>query len=182
MNNSKCYPILNFAKTSPQNLCSEPKNEKNIARYQHICSYLTSLLNNLAGVQQSPKFHPEGDALYHSLQVFQCALRDTDNPILCAAALLHDVGKGIDYPDHANVGADELSGIVDSYICWLVRHHLDLLTSPQKTKVRLKGTSKLNDLECLRKWDLQGRKSDVEVMEIAQAFEILKPHFYVIFS
>ena len=31
------------------------------------------LLEPLEGVKQSPKYHPEGDALYHSLQVFEVA-------------------------------------------------------------------------------------------------------------
>ncbi|MEE9304579.1 MAG: hypothetical protein V3U84_12455 [Thiotrichaceae bacterium] len=37
-------------------------------------------------VQQDSRFHPEGDALFHSLQVFQIALQQSDNPNLLAAA------------------------------------------------------------------------------------------------
>src|SRR5690606_19665511 len=33
-----------------------------------------TLLLPLENVNQNPKFHPEGDALYHSLQVYQLAL------------------------------------------------------------------------------------------------------------
>ena len=55
------------------------------------------LLQPLEGVKQSPKYHPEGDALYHSLQVFELARdeRPYDEEFLLAA-LLHDVGKAID--------------------------------------------------------------------------------------
>ena len=55
-------------------------------------------------MKQSPKYHPEGDVLYHSLQVFELArdARPYDEEFLLAA-LLHDVGKGIDPADH--VGA-----------------------------------------------------------------------------
>ncbi len=55
----------------------------------------TSLLLPLENVKQHPKYHPEGDVLYHSLQVFDHA-RDQlpyDEEFLLAA-LLHDVGKG----------------------------------------------------------------------------------------
>ena len=146
-------------------------------RFKYLQPYLISLLENLAYVQQSAKYHPEGGALFHSLQVFECALQCSDKPILWAAALLHNVGKTIDYPNHAHVGAEELEGLVDPYICWLIRHHLDLLTSSKKTRSRLKGSAKLQDLESLRKWDLQGRRAGVEVMDVQQAIEILNPHF-----
>jgi hypothetical protein len=45
--------------------------------------------------------HPEGDALYHSLQVFELARCEAPwDRDLAAAALLHDVGKAIDRRDH----------------------------------------------------------------------------------
>src|SRR5262249_61341053 len=50
----------------------------------------------LESVKQNPKDHPEGDALYHSLQAFQLARerRPYDEGFLLAA-LLHDVGKAL---------------------------------------------------------------------------------------
>ena len=47
------------------------------------------LLQPLEGVKQSPKYHPEGDALYHSLQVFELAReeRPYDEEFLLAALL-----------------------------------------------------------------------------------------------
>ena len=55
----------------------------------------------LESVKQNPRYHPEGDALYHSLQVFELARaeRPYDEEFLLAA-LLHDVGKAIDPADH----------------------------------------------------------------------------------
>ncbi|HVU64768.1 MAG TPA: hypothetical protein VHC70_12385, partial [Phycisphaerales bacterium] len=54
------------------------------------------LLQPLESVKQNPKYHPEGDALYHSLQVFQLAVaaKPWDEEFL-SAALLHDVGKAL---------------------------------------------------------------------------------------
>src|SRR3954471_20233306 len=63
------------------------------------------LLEPLADVKQSAKFHPEGDALYHSLQVFELARHAQGYDEECLlAALLHDVGKAIDPSDHVAAG------------------------------------------------------------------------------
>ena len=96
--------------------------------------HLLWLLTALDGVMQDPKHHPEGDALYHSLQVFQCALEETRDGVMLAAALMHDIGKAIDPPMHAEVGADDLEGLLSPQIVWLVRHHMDLLTNPRRTR------------------------------------------------
>ena len=50
-----------------------------------------SLLLPLENVKQDPRYHPEGDALYHSLQVFQLAREALpyDEEFL-TAALLHE--------------------------------------------------------------------------------------------
>ncbi len=54
----------------------------------------TALLLPLENVKQHAKYHPEGDVLYHSLQVFDLAYdaQPYDEEFLLAA-LLHDVGK-----------------------------------------------------------------------------------------
>ena len=118
---------------------------------------LLPLLLALDGIRQDPAYHPEGDALYHSLQVFQLARAATDDRALWAAALLHDVGKAIDSASHDEVGADLLSDIVSPRIVWLVRHHLDLLKQPRQTKRRYRGTPALAELQQLRRWDVGGR-------------------------
>ena len=63
------------------------------------------LLLPLENVKEDPRYHPEGDALYHSLQVFELARRELpyDEEFLLAA-LLHDVGKAIDRRDHVDRG------------------------------------------------------------------------------
>ena len=139
----------------------------------HIQSYLLSLLNELQDVEQNPQFHPEGDALYHSIQVYQCAKLETNDPELLAAALLHDVGKSIDYPKHDHAGAEAIEGLLSPRIAWLIRHHLDLLVTPQKTRRALAGTNQLADLEKLRRWDIAGREQDAHVMSAQQAIDEL---------
>jgi predicted HD phosphohydrolase len=134
---------------------------------------LFSLLSSLNGVRQSPRYHPEGDALFHSLQVFALAQRETTDPVLWAAALFHDVGKAVDGPTHDEVGADLLEGLVSARTVWLVRHHLDLLKEPRATRRRYRGTRALGDLEKLRRWDLGGRDPNARVITIDGAFDRL---------
>lgn len=134
---------------------------------------LVSLLEALDGIQQSPKYHPEGDALYHSLQVFELATRATDDRVLWAAALFHDVGKAIDGPLHDEIGADLLEGLLPDRAVWLVRHHLDLLRDPRRTRRRWLGTPELLDLERLRKWDLGGRNPNARVMSLDSSLALL---------
>jgi len=93
-----------------------------------------------------------------------------------AAALLHDVGKAIDYPNHAFVGARALKGIIHADICWLIEHHLDLLIHPRKTRQRYSGHVALDRLEKLRRWDLAGRNVSVEVLAPEGCLDILEPY------
>ena len=134
---------------------------------------LFSLLSSLNGIRQSPRYHPEGDALFHSLQVFELARRESEDPVLWAAALFHDVGKAVDGPLHDEVGADLLDGLLCPRAVWLVRHHLDLLKDPRTTRRRHRGTDALRDLEKLRRWDLGGRDPSARVVSIDCAFDQL---------
>ena len=71
------------------------------------------LLLPLESVKEDAAYHPEGDALYHSLQVFDLARDEMpyDEEFLLAA-LLHDVGKGIDRRDHTTAGLEALEGLI----------------------------------------------------------------------
>lgn len=129
---------------------------------------LVTLLEALDGVEQNPRFHPEGDALFHSLQVYQHAARDDAEPDLLAAALFHDVGKAISGPDHDAVGARLLIGLPER-TRWCVAHHLDLLRAPRRTKRRWNRTPELTDLQRLRRWDLAGRQPTARVCSVEQA-------------
>jgi len=139
----------------------------------HTYTELLTLLLDLDGIPQDPRYHPEGDALYHSLQVYQHARRATDDRQLLAAALLHDVGKALDEGDHALSGACVLDGLVPDRVLWLVEHHLDLLREPRRTRAILLGTPELSDLEQLRSWDLAGRDPNAFVLSPQEALNEL---------
>ncbi len=138
---------------------------------------LLELLTDLRGVQQDPAYHPERDALYHSLQSFDLARRETDDRQLWAAALLHDVGKAYGGRDHDRVGArllhDLLAERLAPRVIWLVEHHLDLLRHPRRARRRYRGSQRLRDLELLRRWDLGGRDPHARVLSPRAAVELL---------
>lgn len=79
------------------------------------------LLLPLADVDQPRHIHPEGDVLYHSLQVFELvrAEQPWDEELLLAA-LLHDVGKGIDPVEHTASGLAALDGCITARTAWFI--------------------------------------------------------------
>ena len=120
-------------------------------------------LEPLESVKQNPRYHPEGDALFHSLQVFQLAreARPFDEEFLLAA-LLHDVGKAIEPKDHVVAGVEALRGSVTDRTLWLIEHHMDLLAGrdrPLNPRVKrdLETSEFYEDLKLLRALDDAGR-------------------------
>ena len=133
------------------------------------------LLEPLEGVKQNRAHHPEGDALYHSLQVFELARlqRPWDEEFLLAA-LLHDVGKAIDPADHVAAGLAALEGSVSPRTEFLVAHHMDALayadgTLGHRARERLRQSNDFDDLMLLRELDTAGRRRGVIVCSIAEA-------------
>lgn len=135
------------------------------------------LLAALDGVPQDPRYHPEGDALFHSLQVYALARQESADPTLWAAALLHDVGKSVAGPTHDREGAALLAGLYSTRIVWLVEHHLDLLRAPAVTRRRTRDKALLADLERLRRWDLRGRDPRASTPGVQEALASLVPYF-----
>lgn len=133
----------------------------------HLKNYLIDLLSDLEYIEETSHYHPEENVLVHSLQVFELAHHATNDPELWTAALFHDIGKAIDHKQHAEIGADLLKNLLSPRIVWLVKHHLDLLIHPKKTRHLLQNKPQLLDLEQLRRWDLQGRKPNKAVVSIA---------------
>ncbi len=139
-------------------------------------AHLLDLLTSLHGVRQSKRHHPEGDALFHSLQVFEAALADTSDGELLAAALLHDIGKAISAPEHAHIGAQLLKPHLSDRVVWLVAHHMDLLHHPRRTRRKLRRDPRLRELEALRRWDLAGRDPYARTMLPSDAIDLMMDH------
>jgi hypothetical protein len=137
-------------------------------------------LEPLESVKQNPRYHPEGDALYHSLQVFQLAreARPYDEEFLLAA-LLHDIGKAIDPQDHVAAGVDALRGAVTPRTLWLIEHHMDLLGVRDRSlgprlKRELESSEYFEDLKLLRDVDDAGRVPGQPVESLDEVLDYLK--------
>ena len=115
----------------------------------------------LEAIKQDPRPHPEGDALYHSLQVFELArdARPYDEEFLLAA-LLHDVGKAIDPRDPIPAGVESLRGAVTDRTLALIGDRPD----PDHRE----------DLALLREIDLAGRIPGADVGTVDSALEYIR--------
>jgi hypothetical protein len=139
-----------------------------------------TLLAPLEGVKQSAKWHPEGDALYHSLQVFELARleRPWDEEFLLAA-LLHDVGKAIDPSDHVVAALLALDGTITGRTEFLIAHHMDAHayhdgTLGARARARLQQHEDFEDLMLLRECDRNGRVSGAPVPEVKEVLDYLR--------
>lgn len=139
-----------------------------------------ALMLPLENVKQHPKYHPEGDVLYHSLQVFDLAREAIfyDEEFLLAA-LLHDVGKGIDPENHVMAGLEALEGLISERTAWLIAHHMDAHRIWEKTlgarmHRRLRSHTSYEELILLGECDRAGRVAGVETTSLEEAIEYLR--------
>lgn len=140
----------------------------------------TALLLPLENVKQHPKYHPEGDVLYHSLQVFDlaCDQLPYDEEFLLAA-LLHDVGKGIDPADHVGSGLEALEGFITPRTSWLIEHHMDAHriidgSIGARAHRRLRENESYDELVTLCKCDRGGRVPGAQAPELEEAIEYIR--------
>jgi hypothetical protein len=138
------------------------------------------LMLPLENVKQSPIHHPEGDVLYHSLQVYDLALdqRPYDEEFLLAA-LLHDVGKGIDPSDHVGSGLEALQGFITERTAWLIANHMlahqihDRSIGHRQHK-QLMGNESYSELLLLGECDRAGRACGVPTTDLEEALSYLR--------
>jgi hypothetical protein len=138
------------------------------------------LLLPLEHVMQPLEEHPEGDALYHSLQVFELARQALpyDEEFLLAA-LLHDVGKAIDRREHVAAGLHALDGAVTPRTAWLIEHHVEALalragTLGARVRRRLEQSESYDELALLAECDRRGRSVGMRVPDVQEALEYLR--------
>jgi HD domain-containing protein len=138
------------------------------------------LLLPLAKIEQDHKYHPEGDVLYHSLQVFSLASNELSyDEEFRLAALLHDVGKGIDPYDHISAGLRALGDSISERTAWLIENHSlarGFLVGRigVRARRRLQHSESYDELILLAKCDLAGRVPGAKVPEVDEALAQLR--------
>jgi hypothetical protein len=139
-----------------------------------------SLLLPLETVRQSREFHPEGDALYHSLQVFELARNELpyDEEFLLAA-LLHDIGKAIDPHNHIAAGLEALEDMITPRTAWFIEHHMEGHalhdgTIGARARRRLEESPDYEELVTLSRCDRAGRVRGAQVPEVEEALEYVR--------
>jgi HD domain len=138
------------------------------------------LLLPLEQVKLNPEYHPEGDCLNHTLQVFDLARHELpyDEEFLLAA-LLHDIGKAIDRKNHIAAGLAALDGNITPRTAWFIEHHTEanLLARGElgaRAKRRLEAHEDFHQLELFSKCDRGGRLKNVQVSDVDEAIEYLR--------
>lgn len=166
---ARAYPELNIDQAVEE-------AEQQVDRFQ----VYQSLLLPLENVEQSRKYHPEGDALYHSLQVFDLARDELpyDEEFLLAA-LLHDVGKAIDPREHVRAALEALDGFITPRTAWLIEHHMDGQAALDRTlgaraHRRLRQSADYDELLLLARCDRDGRQPGVEAPELEEALDYIR--------
>src|SRR3954464_2400589 len=133
------------------------------------------LLLPLENVKGGAKYHPEGDVLYHSLQVFELMKDARPYDVeLMQAALLHDVGKGLDPANHVEAALEALEGLITERTEFFIAHHMDahLLRQgklPTKLRRELEASPDYEDLMVLEECDSKGRVSGAVVGTVDEA-------------
>jgi len=138
------------------------------------------LLLPLENVKQAAKYHPEGDVLYHLLQVFELAReeRPYDEEFLLAA-LLHDIGKGLDPAQHVEAALSALDGLITERTRFFIEHHMDAHDYQAgklgfRMRRELESSPDFEDLLLLRRLDDAGRVPGAVVGTVDEALDYLK--------
>lgn len=150
-----------------------PDWEQRYARY-------AELLRPLADVGQDAQRHPEGDVLYHTLQVFElaCDAVAYDEEFL-TAALLHEVGKAIDRRNHVSAGLAALEGLITLRTAWFLENlpaaqELASGTLGARARRRLEASEDFEELTLLAECDRKGRVRGVRVRDLEDAIDHLQ--------
>lgn len=149
--------------------CEEPESEQWGIMFR-------PLLESLASFQWDYEIHPEADALYHSLQVYQLGreVHPYDEEFLWAC-LLHDVGYVVDPRLPCEAALRILQGRVTQRIEFLIGNldHAHAYLQGTQLPKWLRREESVDELIDLARCDRDGRISGVSVPTLEEAIQEL---------
>lgn len=145
--------------------------------------YPLNMLHKLKQVEQSKKYHPEGNVWNHTMMVIDEAAKvrenSNDSKVFMWAALLHDIGKPdttkirkgrITSYDHDTVGAELSKKFLEYYtedrsfiekVSLMVKYHMHMLYIlkglPYGNPIQMVKETDIHDLALLCRCDRLGR-------------------------
>jgi hypothetical protein len=138
---------------------------------------LADLLDGLERVTLTGE-HPEGDAQYHALQLFDLVAREKPwDEELLTAALFHDVGRLSTGRDHLQQTLDLLKDVVTQRTLTLIVALNALDIDPQLSESGLATYVESDDIEdalLLARCDRRARQRGVAVSSIDEAIDTLR--------
>jgi hypothetical protein len=138
---------------------------------------LQMLLSSLDKVRLDPDSHPEGDLLYHSLQVYELMLaeRPYDEELLLAA-LIHDVGYGLDRRRPLEAAWNAIGALVTDRTWFFIENRAEAQEYVRSGKIRgaLKKSEDFDDLVLLAQCDLKGRQRGAQVSTVEESLEYIE--------
>ena len=138
---------------------------------------LEMLLNGLEAIRLDPNLHPEGDLLYHSLQVYELGLaeRPYDEEFLLAC-LLHDIGVGLDRRHPLEAAWQAIGQLVTPRTWFFIENRAEAVEYVTSGRIRgaLKRSPDFEDLVLLAQCDLKGRIRGAQVSTVEEVLEYLE--------
>lgn len=169
----------------PRKVCDEVRRELDAtAAFRHLVGdrfdSIAAEVSLLATVRQNPAKCPEGDALEHSLQVFDLVHRERPfDEELLTAALVHDVGRAIDRSDPVAATVEVVGDLLTDRTKWLVemlpaaREHVEQ-TIGHRARKRLEAHPDFLDVILLAEADRRAHQRGYPAPSLDEAIAILR--------
>lgn len=137
---------------------------------------LEMLLNKLESIRLDPILHPEGDLLYHSLQVYELGVaeRPYDEEFLLAC-LIHEIGVGLDRRRPLEAAWNAIGELVTPRTWFFIENRAEAVEYLSTGRIRgiLKRSEDFEELVLLAQCDLKGRRRGAPVSTVEEALEYI---------
>lgn len=137
---------------------------------------LHMLLNSLESIRLDPASHPEGDLLYHTLQVYELGLseRPYDEEFLLAC-LLHDVGLALDRRRPLEAAWQAIGELVTPRTWFFIENRAEAVEYLSTGRIRgtLKRSEDFEELVLLAKCDIKGRVRGAKVDDVEEILDYI---------